>query len=312
MLDGVVEVSGRPGYDQAPQHLRQWVERELGSPVTSATSQPGGFSPGVAARLVTIDGARAFVKAIATSRHAATAALHRYETQAMRAIPPGPALPRLYATYDDGEWVGLLVEDIEGRHPLPWTLADAHRVATVIDQRVSAFTPTPWPDAQRLESAARVRTTWWAQASEDLLPGWVRGHRRHLIAFEELVPAAVGGHTLCHRDVAAENILLTPADEVVFVDWAWASQGAAWVDTMHLACDITVGRAGIDVDALLAASPHTRDVDPDILTAYLANLAGSAYVKARASNPQNIPALQAFRQRRADALLDWLQHRTGW
>jgi hypothetical protein len=181
----VVKALGRPGYEQAPRQLREWVERELGSRVASAASQPGGFSPGVAARLVTADGARAFVKAIATSRHAATAALHRYESRAMLAIPSGPALPRLYATYDDGDWVGLLLEDIEGRHPVPWTLADAHRVTTAINQRVSAFTPSPWPEAQRLEDAPRVRTSWWAQAAEDRLPSWVRAHRRRLIALEE-------------------------------------------------------------------------------------------------------------------------------
>jgi Phosphotransferase enzyme family len=312
MLVRVVDSSGRPGYAEVPRQLREWVEQELGSPVASATSQPGGFSPGVAARLVTVDGARAFVKAIATSRHAATAALHRYESRAMRAIPPGPALPRLYATYDDGDWVGLLLEDIEGRHPVPWTLADAHRVTAAIDQRASAFTPSPWPEAQRLDDSPRMRTSWWTQATEDLLPGWVRARRRQLIALEQRVPDAVRGQTLCHRDVLAGNILLTQADGVVFVDWAWACQGAAWIDTMNLICGIAMDRTDIAADALISASPRTRDVEPEILTAYLANTAGSAYVKAQQSGPQNIPALQAFRQRRAIALLGWLQRRTGW
>jgi hypothetical protein len=111
------------------------------------------------------------VKAIATSRHAATAALHRYESRAMLVIPAGPAVPRLYATYDDGDWVGLLLEDIEGRHPVPWTLSDVHRVTTVIDQRVRAFTPSPWPEVERLEDAspgmfrpaAAGRTGWPGQ-----------------------------------------------------------------------------------------------------------------------------------------------------
>jgi Phosphotransferase enzyme family len=307
-----MEASGRPRYEQAPQQLRQWVERELGSPVASARSQPGGFSPGVAARLVTAAGARAFVKAIATSRHAETAALHRGESRAMRAIPPGPAMPRLYASYDDGDWVALLLEDIEGRHPVPWTLADVHRVITAISQRASTFTPSPWPEAPRLEDAPRMRTRWWALAAEDQLPGWVRAHRGQLIALEERVPVAVRGQTLCHRDVLAENILLTPADGVVFVDWAWASQGAAWIDTMNLFCCIATDQTDIDVDALISASPQTRDIEPGILTGYLANTAGSAHVKAEQTGPHNIPALQAFRLRRAAALLGWLQRRTRW
>jgi hypothetical protein len=95
-------------------------------------------------------------------------------------------------------------------------------------------------------------------------------------------------------------------------DWAWACQGAAWIDTMNLICGVAMDRTDIDVDALISASPRTREIEPGILTAYLANTAGSAYVKAQQSGPQNIPALQAFRQRRATALLDWLQRRTGW
>lgn len=295
-----------------PRQLREWVERELGSPVASATSQPGGFSPGVAARLVTVDGARAFVKAIATSRHAETAALHRYECRAMVAIPPGPALPRLFATYDDGNWVGLLLEDVEGRHPVPWTLADALRVITAIDERVEASTPSPWPQAQRLEDAPRVRTNWWAEAAADLMPAWVRAHRGQLIALQARVPADVRGQTLCHRDVLAENVLVTPSGGVVFVDWAWASRGAAWIDAMNLICGVTMDRTGVDPDTLISASPQTRDIEPEILTAYLANAAGSAYVKAQQAGPQDIPALQAFRRRRAGALLDWLQRRTEW
>jgi hypothetical protein len=37
----------------------------LGSRVVSAVTQPGGFSPGAAARLVLADGRRAFAKAVA-------------------------------------------------------------------------------------------------------------------------------------------------------------------------------------------------------------------------------------------------------
>jgi hypothetical protein len=81
---------------------------------------------------------------------------------------------------------------------------------------------------------------------------------------------------------------------------------------MHLICGVAMDRTGIDVDTLISASPQTREIGPEILTAYLANTAGSAYVKAQQSGPQNIPALPAFRQRRATALMDWLQRRTGW
>ena len=50
-----------------PLSLRSDVERALGSPVVRAASQPGGFSPGSADRVVLADGRRAFVKAVGTS-----------------------------------------------------------------------------------------------------------------------------------------------------------------------------------------------------------------------------------------------------
>lgn len=306
------EGTGRQPFASLPARVLRWVARELGAAVGSAVTQPGGFSPGVAARVSTVSGSRAFVKAIATSRHAFTAGLHRSEIRAMTAIPPTSMLPRLYATYDDGDWVALLLEDIPGRQPNWHSPADVARVAAAIGQRTAVFTPTPWPNAPSLADAERVRTCWWARIDRDQAPAWVRGHQRDLAAAERGVGSTVSGATLCHRDVLANNILLTATDRVVFVDWAWASRGAAWIDTVHLAADVAAARSGIDVDDLLAQHPCTRDVDPALLTGYLINLAGSAYAKAYQAGPNPIPALQAFRRARAAALLDWLRHRTGW
>lgn len=266
----------------------------------------------MAARLVGADGARAFVKAIATSTHAATAGLHRYEVRAMTHMPPDPRIPHLYASYDDGEWVAILLEDVDGRHPRHWSARDVGRVSLAVDQLSAAFTPTPWPDAQLLARSARVCTRWWAEAEIGEAPAWLRAHQGELVALEERVPAAVAGNTLCHRDLSADNLLIAPDERVIFIDWAWASQGPLWTDTMHLAGAVVSGGSEIDADAFLEHRPYTCAVDPDILTAYLANLAGAAYVKAWRTGPGNIPALQAFRHSRADALLDWLRRRTGW
>jgi hypothetical protein len=47
-----------------PRHLRGQVEELLGARVVRAQTQPGGFSPGVAARLTLTRGRQAFVKAV--------------------------------------------------------------------------------------------------------------------------------------------------------------------------------------------------------------------------------------------------------
>ena len=53
----------RLAWPLVPAGLRQAVEQRLGGRVVEAVTQPGGFSPGVAARLKTATGKRAFVKA---------------------------------------------------------------------------------------------------------------------------------------------------------------------------------------------------------------------------------------------------------
>jgi hypothetical protein len=56
-----MRVSGPPAsgqriaWEALPDHVRAAVEGWLGSAVVSATTQPGGFSPGVASRLVAAD-----------------------------------------------------------------------------------------------------------------------------------------------------------------------------------------------------------------------------------------------------------------
>ena len=73
----------RIGWADLPEPVRGWVETTLGSPVRSSVSQVGGFSPGVAARLVTADGSRAFVKAVGAELNEDSVGLHRRELAAL-------------------------------------------------------------------------------------------------------------------------------------------------------------------------------------------------------------------------------------
>jgi hypothetical protein len=108
-------------YGEAPAGVRAWVDEALGSPVIAATTQPGGFSPGVAARLVSADGTRAFCKAVSDAANPFTPQLHRAEARNNAALPAAAPVPRVTASYDDGTWVALLLEDVDGRQQrLPW------------------------------------------------------------------------------------------------------------------------------------------------------------------------------------------------
>jgi thiamine kinase-like enzyme len=42
--------------------------------------------------------------------------------------------------------------------------------------------------------------------------------------------AHLGGNTLVHFDIRADNIVLGNDGRVSFVDWPWACRGAIWMD----------------------------------------------------------------------------------
>src|SRR3954452_2065112 len=85
---GPVAAGVRVAYDALPQAVHEWVETALASPVVQAQTQPGGFSPGVAARLVCADGSRAFVKAVSAETNEKSPDMHRREGDVPDGLPP--------------------------------------------------------------------------------------------------------------------------------------------------------------------------------------------------------------------------------
>ena len=67
-----------------PGHVRNEVEPWLGGTIVRASTQPTGFSLGVAARLTTDDGRRVFVKAAGPEPNAYTPKAHRSEINVPR------------------------------------------------------------------------------------------------------------------------------------------------------------------------------------------------------------------------------------
>jgi len=188
--------------------------------VTDAVTQPGGFSPGVAARLTTAGGRRVFVKAISSHPNPDSPAFHRREARNAAALPPHAPVPRLLWSYDDGDWVVLLFEDIEGAHPaMPWRQDELSRVLDAVGDLAASLTPSPIDAPPVAEVLAVLFTGWRSFASSDTAPeGWAARHVRKLADMEAGWVAGANGTTLLHVDLRADNILLTE-DRVVFVDW---------------------------------------------------------------------------------------------
>jgi hypothetical protein len=89
------------------EQVRTKIERACGAPVVQAATAPGGFSPGLAARIVCADGRRWFVKAASGQVNPDTPRLHRQEARILGDLDPLirsgrlPA-PRLRPTVEHG------------------------------------------------------------------------------------------------------------------------------------------------------------------------------------------------------------------
>ena len=123
---------------------RRW-RRRLGGRVVEAVTQPGGFSPGVAA-------AAAAGRRAAGVRQGRRARAEPRQSRACTAARPGswpcsPARPRLPGccgrSTGDG-WVALAFEDVDGAQPaLPWRPGELRRVLEMVATMAAALTPAP-------------------------------------------------------------------------------------------------------------------------------------------------------------------------
>ncbi len=292
----------------------------LGNPVATAESQPGGFSPGIAARIRTADGARYFVKGAGPIPNRDTPGMHRREARILAAMPAGVDVPPLLWTYDDEEsgWVLLVFQDIEGRHPhMPWKMDELDRVMDGLANLGDALTPSPLPVS--LVGSARGAfdrsINGWRQLAEgppsdlDRLDQWSSRNLDMLVELESQAPDAVDGDTLLHLDVRADNILLA-TNEVWLFDWASACVGASWVDAVGFAPSVAM-QGGPPPEQVVARHPAARSADPASITAAVAAIAG--YFTHRALQPPapGLPTLRAFQAAQGKVARDWLAQRAG-
>jgi aminoglycoside phosphotransferase (APT) family kinase protein len=301
-----------------PAHLRALAERQLGSAVGTATSQPTGFSPGVAARLQLADGRRVFAKAVGPEPNPGAPAIHRREAQVVAALPAAAPVPRLLWSYDDPDtgWVLLLFEEVAGHGPAqPWRADELERVLAALVELGAALTPAPLapPAVKRAGEAFATQLCGWGlllaegQAARNRLDAWSARHLEALAALEAGAPAAVAGDTLLHFDVRADNLLLTP-ERVWFVDWPLACVGAPWVDVVFFAPSVAM-QGGPPPEALIARHPAARAADPAALTAVVASVAGFFTQRALQPPPPGLPTVRAFQAAQGAVARAWLAQR---
>lgn len=306
--------SSRVPWENLPHEVRDALQGRLGDEVVETASQSGGFSTGFASRLRLRGGSRAFVKAVPTNGDPKALRLYEREAQVASYLPETLPVPPFLGWLTAGGWFALMFEDAGGRTPeVPWR---DHELRRVLEALVGLAIP-----ANEVSQDAKLDTwggdpdLWvgWQHVIDrglwDGLPSWAVRCSEGLAQLERGFAKAAAGDSLIHSDLRADNIVLRE-DAVVFVDWAWAAHGQAWLDPLILA--LTAGVQGHPhPEAVFQSSTTARKADGAAVNSVLSALAGRFVAASREAREGN-EVIRSFQNREAMTALSWLQQRLGW
>lgn len=295
-------VGVRREYSDIPDRVRAWVESTLGDRVTEADGQPGGMSPGCAARLRTANGSAAFVKAVGAELNPLTPGLFRREIEVFEHVPDVAYRPRVIATYDDGGWVALLLGDIHGRYPDLNDQDEADAVWATVEHQSRELSPAPSGlEIRTLPGILRRFLERWRQlmdAPDSGLPSWVAHRADELDHRMSTLPQRVPITSLCHWDVRDDNVLIRPDGTVVILDWGMACLGPWWADLFVLAL-AWVDTAEFDARVRAISPPPADDDVTDLLLLFGLSQAWHA----RQPAPPGLDTMPDFTRRQAARML---------
>ena len=305
--------SPRPGWDAVPDAVRDWAGALLEAPISRTEECTGGFSAGLATRLIADDGSRLFVKAVCPALNPASPALHRAEARiGMLLADAAIAVPHLRGVHDDGDWVALAFDDVGGANPhWPWGEQDLQRTLDGLGELHEALTPAPDGPIQSADVTLADDLGAWtvllvATRKLERLSPWLGRHARELARRSAQID--LSGSTLLNLDVRADNVVLDPDGRPWFVDWPWACRGPAAVDVVVLLVDAAV--AGHDPEEWLARS-SAAGADPELITDILAVLTGVWALGATRAEPPGTRGIRAFQRAHLTAGANWLRQRLG-
>ena len=235
--------------------------------------------------------------------------MHRREARVAAALPASVPTPRLLSSYDDGDWVALVLEDIDGRRPdIPWAGSDVTAIAAALDRLASTTAP------QGLLPFAEVvhALDSWDQvaAQPEGIDAALLDRLAEMTAAQSQARAVSVGDALVHWDARADNVLIRDG-RAVLLDWAWACHGAPWLDNLLLAMDFHI-QGGPAPDDFLRAQAATRAADPSHLRSVIACMVGVWAERARRPSPPGLPTIRAWQAHCRDHALRWLDEGTLW
>lgn len=307
----------RRDWTELPRSIVDEIEVFLGDQIISATTLVGGFSPGIAARIVTSSGQHRFVKAVSSEVNADAVRFHQREIRvctALNAIPNLP-VPAMLWSFDDEQspWTVLMFEHIAGRQPAePWIAAELDRCIDALNDVALKLSPSPLgpPDVQAVRIEFGSSSNPWPELIGRL--GDVPDARiRQLADACADVQGALHGNSLIHTDLRGDNMLLGDDGDVSIVDWPHASIGAAWIDPLLMAPSVEM-QGGPTAGDFFMRFDAVREADADAVTTVLAAIAG--YFVGHSLKPEipSLPGLRAFQAAQGAVSMQWLGQRLEW
>jgi aminoglycoside phosphotransferase len=300
---------------EVPVAVRTWAAGFGGGPPDVVRDLAGGFSPGSTSVLEWPNRA-VFVKAVGAALNAESPEFHRREAVVSAALPSGPEFPRLLEVYDDGDWVALAFDAVDGRPPRhPWDAGELRRAVAALDALHVALTPNPVAPAPAAADRLQPLFGGWAELAAmseppAALDAWSGRNLERLAELEAGWRDAVQGSTLLHGDVRSDNLLVS-AHGVVFVDWPHACVGTPIFDLVAWAPSVALEGGPVPED-LLALSQSGSALDRDALAALVAAFGGFLVSHSLRPSPPGLPTLRPFQGAQGAVALSWLRRLTGW
>jgi hypothetical protein len=319
---GPLAFSGsRLHWSDLPREVRARIAELARADVVTETSATNGFSPGYAALLGLGNGTQVFVKAVSPEQNPESTDLARQEIKVAAVLPPKISAPHLWWHDDDGEWVLLGFQPVDGRAPeMPWQPDDLARALGALVDLAEYGTPAPLDLPPMEHAMAEDAAGWSLLAADDAAidratagvgehGDWVRAHLGELVDLAAAAPAACTGETLVHRDLRADNVMLAPSpdERVWLIDWPHTCRdGARWCDLAFMLPSVAM-QGGGDPQTLFWAHPNAAGADRDAVRAVLAGITGYLVHHSVQPPPRGLVNLREFQLAQAVAALDWLR-----
>jgi aminoglycoside phosphotransferase (APT) family kinase protein len=305
----------RSAWGDVPPTVRTAVDDAVGCPVVGTTTVAGGFSPGPAVRAVLRDGRSVFLKAACTSMNEESVRMHRRERDVLAALPTFVPAPALLGCVDDGHWIVLAVEWIDGHTPDAASAADVHRVLGLLQLLVECT------GGVQIDGTGTVGQTHadlfghWARLAAELpdgLDAWTRRHLDRLVELDDHALAATAGDHLVHLDVRTDNVVLGAlgARDDVLVDWPGAAIGAPWIDLVSMLPALHLD-GGPPPEEVLRSTRFAQPTWSDTIDAFLVALAGYFTRNSLEPAPPGLPTLRPFQAAQGVVTRQWIGGRLG-